>query len=245
MNEMVPAVSLLNSVGRDICLRGLVFPLNRDPDGIVRFAAANPRDETLRAPLRLRLGAPVDFVAADAAAVEAKLATLGAGPGSAGLLSDLIKSEVTLSERSSLEEIRHKSQSEPVIKLVNNLMNQAIAESATDIHIEPGEEAVKARFRKDGLLKDAMDLPKWVQASLVSRIKILANLDIAEKRLPQDGRIRWPHEGDPVDMRVSTLPTRAGEKVVIRILRHLDTVSSLDALGMPPDVLQAVRHIVQ
>jgi type IV pilus assembly protein PilB len=131
-----------------------------------------------------------------------------------------------------------------VIKLVNNLVNQAIAELATDVHIEPGETLVKVRYRKDGMLKDALDLPKWVQASLVSRIKILADLDIAEKRLPQDGRIKWRHEGDAVDMRVSTLPTRVGEKVVIRILKHLDYVSTLDTLGMTDAVLQAVRHII-
>src|SRR5690606_37922270 len=136
------------------------------------------------------------------------------------------------------------SQSEPVIKLVNNLVNQAILEVATDIHIETGEKLVKVRYRKDGMLKDSMELPKWVQAYLTSRIKILAELDIAEKRLPQDGRIKWLHEWEFVDMRVSTLPTRVGEKVVIRILKHMENVGSLESLGMSPEVYAAMRQLI-
>ena len=247
-SSLTPDASLYERVGRDICTWGKTLPLERGADGIYKFAAVHPFEELLREALQLRLGGPVDFIPMDLKAIEDETAKLSGLPRSAGnstLLSNLVKSEIALQEGSSLEEIRRKSQAEPVIKLVNNLVNQAIAESATDIHIEPGENSIKIRYRKDGLLKDALELPKWVQASLVSRIKILADLDIAEKRLPQDGRIKWPQDSEPVDMRISTLPTRAGEKVVIRILKHLDTVSSLEALGMAPDVLQAVRHIIQ
>ncbi len=235
----------VEAAGRDICVRGRVYPLGREA-GVYRFAAQNPGDELLREALQLRLGAPVDFTPVDARWIDARLAALlgAGGMGNGTLLSELLKSDVSISDASSIEEIRKKSQSEPVIKLVNNLLNQAISELATDVHIEPGEVLVKVRYRKDGLLKDALELPKWVQASLVSRIKILADLDISEKRLPQDGRIKWPFDGEAIDMRVSTLPTRVGEKVVIRILKHLEYVSTLDSLGMSPALLQSVKHII-
>ncbi len=236
----------VDAVGRDICRRSRTYPV-REEGGTVYFAVQNPWDEPLREALQLRLRKPVRFLAKEAAELDLQIRRLsgseGAG-GEGGILGDLIKSEVAIQEGSSLEEIRRKSQSEPVIKLVNNLVNQAIAEGATDIHIEPAEHHVKVRYRKDGLLRDALDLPKWVQASLASRIKILSQLDIAEKRLPQDGRIRWPHDGDPIDLRVSTLPTRAGEKVVMRVLQHLEKVSTLETLGMDNRTLETIRRII-
>ena len=191
--SVAPDLALLESVGKDICLRARVYPVGKNAEGVVLFATGEPSDELLREALQLRLDASIEFVLAEKRELDEHLSRLsGAKFDSQGgsLLTDLVKSEVDVLEGSSLEEIRRKSQAEPVIKLANNLVNQAIAEQATDIHIEPGENAVKVRYRKDGLLKDALELPKWVQASLVSRIKILAELDIAEKRLPQDGRIK-------------------------------------------------------
>jgi len=237
---------LLEEVGRDICIRCRTYPIGEE-DGVLVFAAQNTGDELLREALQLRTGRDVDFRKADGPTLEYQLKRISGKAGAleeGGILSDLIKSEVAIQEGSSLEEIKKKSQSEPVIKLVNNLVNQAILEVATDIHIEPGENLVKVRYRKDGMLKDSMELPKWVQASLTSRIKILAELDIAEKRLPQDGRIKWLHEGEFVDMRVSTLPTRVGEKVVIRILKHMENVGSLESLGMSPEVYAAMRQLI-
>jgi type II secretory ATPase GspE/PulE/Tfp pilus assembly ATPase PilB-like protein len=237
---------LSESVGRDICLRAKVFPLGREWGEVV-FAASIAADELLREALSLRLGEPVklvakspDFLAEGLHQVEA-LAEKAEGEG---LITELMRSDLAVGEGSSLEEIRRKSQSEPLIKLVNHLVHQAIVEMATDIHVEPGEQGVKVRYRKDGMLKDAMDLPKWVQASMTSRLKILAELDISEKRLPQDGRIKWPHEGEFIDLRVSTLPTRVGEKVVIRILKHLEQVAQFESLGMQTDTLQALRNII-
>ena len=246
MGQLDLEPSLLDAVGRDICIRCRTYPIAEAAGGLI-FAAQNVNDELLREALQLRTGKPVDFRKADAPTLEYQIKRISGSAGAleeGGILSDLIKSEVAIQEGSSLEEIKKKSQSEPVIKLVNNLVNQAIAEAATDIHIEPGESLVKVRYRKDGMLKDSMELPKWVQASLTSRVKILAELDIAEKRLPQDGRIKWQHEGEFIDMRVSTLPTRVGEKVVIRILKHMDHVGSLESLGMSPEVMAAIKQII-
>jgi type IV pilus assembly protein PilB len=241
-----PDPALLDEVGRDICVRCRTYPVSLR-GGVLLCAAQNIHDELLREALQLRTGREVEFVKADAPTLEYQLKRISGGSGGmgeGGILSDLIKSEVDINEGSSLEEIRKKSQSEPVIKLVNNLVNQAIHEVATDIHIEPGENQVKVRYRKDGMLKDSMELPKWVQSSLTSRVKILADLDIAEKRLPQDGRIKWQHEGEAIDMRVSTLPTRVGEKVVIRILKHMESVGSLETLGMAPDVYASMKQLI-
>ncbi len=237
---------LLEEVGRDICIRCRTYPVSLVGE-VLLCAAQNANDELLREALQLRTGREVEFVKADSPVLEYQLKRISGKSGATddgGILSDLIKSEVDINEGSSLEEIRKKSQSEPVIKLVNNLVNQAIHEVATDIHIEPGETLVKVRYRKDGMLKDSLELPKWVQNTLTSRIKILAELDIAEKRLPQDGRIKWLYEGEAIDMRVSTLPTRVGEKVVIRILKHVESVGSLETLGMAPEMFTVMRQLI-
>jgi type II secretory ATPase GspE/PulE/Tfp pilus assembly ATPase PilB-like protein len=238
--------ALLEEVGRDICIRCRTYPVSRVGEALL-YAAQNANDELLREALQLRTGREVEFIKAEAQVMEYQLKRIAGKAGGSddgGILSDLIKSEVDINEGSSLEEIRKKSQSEPVIKLVNNLVNQAIHEVATDIHIEPGENLVKVRYRKDGMLKDSLELPKWVQNTLTSRIKILAELDIAEKRLPQDGRIKWQYEGEAIDMRVSTLPTRVGEKVVIRILKHIESVGSLETLGMAPEIFTVMRQLI-
>jgi type II secretory ATPase GspE/PulE/Tfp pilus assembly ATPase PilB-like protein len=239
-------VRLLEEAGRDICIRARTYPVG-EKDGVLWFACQNVHDELLRESLQLRTGKPVEFVRADGPTLEYQVKRISGRGGAleeGGILSDLIRSEVAIQDGSSLEEIKKKSQSEPVIKLVNNLVNQAIAEIATDIHIEPGENLVKVRYRKDGMLRDSMELPKWVQASLTSRVKILADLDIAEKRLPQDGRIKWLHEGEFIDMRVSTLPTRVGEKVVIRILKQVESVGTLESLGMSEEAFTHIRQMI-
>ena len=246
MNDLELNTALLDEVGRDICIRCRTYPVALESNALI-FASANIHDEILREALQLRSGRAVEFRKADGPTLEYQIKRISGKAGAleaGGILSDLIKSEVAIQEGSSIEEIKKKSQSEPVIKLVNNLVNQAIAEIATDIHIEPGENLVKVRYRKDGMLKDSMELPKWVQPSFTSRIKILAELDIAEKRIPQDGRIKWLHEGEYIDMRVSTLPTRVGEKVVIRILKHMDHVDSMEALGMSPEVLTSMNQLI-
>ncbi len=245
-NDLRLNPALLEQVGKDICLRCRTYPIAEKHSALV-FAIQNIHDEILREYLQIRSDKQIIFYKADSETIDYQLKRItnkNNGMEDKGLLNDLIKSEVDILETSSLEEIKKKSQSEPVIKLVNRLIDQAIAEIATDIHIEPGENLVKIRYRKDGMLRDSLELPKWVQNSLISRIKILAELDIAEKRLPQDGRIKWAREGDFIDMRVSTLPTRVGEKVVIRILKQVENVATMESLGMPPAILQLVRQII-
>ncbi len=132
----------------------------------------------------------------------------------------------------------------PVINLVNKILAKALQEGASDIHVEPQEETMRIRFRKDGVLHQAFDpLPKKVIPAVVARFKIMADLDIAERRLPQDGKIRRMYQGRKVDFRVNTLPSRYGEKVCLRILDNSATQLGLDKLISDPRTLQIVRDL--
>ena len=132
----------------------------------------------------------------------------------------------------------------PVIQLVDRIVAEGIQSRASDIHLEPEEGGVAVRYRIDGVLRQAMVLPKAAGIPLVSRVKIMAQLDIADRLRPQDGRARVAVSGSRVDLRVSTLPASQGEKVVIRILDQRSTVLSLDGLGMNPDELERVRTLL-
>jgi type IV pilus assembly protein PilB len=137
------------------------------------------------------------------------------------ILRDAEADVVTVSEKSDDVDISHlkeEVEQAPVIRLVNLTLVKAIKQGASDIHIEPFEKNVRVRYRIDGILREAQPPPKSLQAAFVSRIKILSELDIAERRMPQDGRFRIRFEGREIDFRVSTLPTYFGEKVVLRIL---------------------------
>jgi type IV pilus assembly protein PilB len=131
--------------------------------------------------------------------------------------------------------LKERSEAAPIIDLVDLVMKSAIKSAASDLHIEPMEKGVLVRHRLDGLLKEVMDLPKWVHEGLIARMKIMAGMDIAEKRLPQDGRIRVTSEdGREIDFRASTLRTLHGEKIVLRMLDHRKGVPQLEELGFSP-----------
>lgn len=133
----------------------------------------------------------------------------------------------------------------PIIRLINGLISEAISQSASDVHIEPAEEAVVVRLRVDGMLREALRAPAKLRGRLVSRIKVMARLDIAEKRLPQDGRISLALGGRAVDVRVSTLPSRHGERVVMRLLDKDQGLRNLDALGMSEEMLIRFKSALQ
>jgi type IV pilus assembly protein PilB len=135
----------------------------------------------------------------------------------------------------NLDELAASSEEAPVVKLANVMLVQAIKDRASDIHIEPFEKMVRLRYRVDGVLIDATPPPKNLQLPLMSRLKIMSNLDIAERRLPQDGRIRMRVAARDIDVRVSFLPTVHGEKCVLRILDKSNLSGSLEKLGMDPD----------
>jgi len=133
----------------------------------------------------------------------------------------------------------------PIIRFVNSLLFQATKEKASDIHLECFEKEVSVRFRKDGILHEVTSAPKKLQASIISRVKIMAELDIAEKRKPQDGRIRVKVAGRDVDVRISTVPTTWGESVVMRILDRSTVVLSLEELGLRGEKLKTVENLIR
>lgn len=145
----------------------------------------------------------------------------------------------------NLDAALQDAEAAPVIALVNKIMGKALHEGVSDIHIEPQEEYLRIRFRKDGVLREGLDsLPKRIIPAVTARFKIIAELDIAERRQPQDGRIKRIFEGRRVDFRVNTLPSRYGEKVVLRILDNSATQLGLDKLITDPETLNIVQEMV-
>jgi type IV pilus assembly protein PilB len=138
----------------------------------------------------------------------------------------------------SVEQLKALVEEAPVVKLVNLIVDEAVKQSASDIHIEPQRTGVWVRYRVDGVLRDVMNPPKHLKAALVSRMKIMAEMDIAERRKPQDGRVHLTADGKSIDLRVSTLPTMFGEKVVMRILDQSNTMIGLGRLGFHSDTLR-------
>ncbi len=165
-------------------------------------------------------------------------------------LIDEIQSDAFLAEFDGrntsidLDELKELSESNPVKKLLNLVLLQAIRDKASDIHFEPFETEYKMRYRIDGVLYEMIPPPKYIAAALSSRIKVMANLDIAERRLPQDGRISLSVQGSPVDLRVSVLPTMFGESVVLRVLDRSQVSFDIERLGMRPDDIKTFRALI-
>ncbi len=143
-----------------------------------------------------------------------------------------------------LDELKELSESNPVKKLLNLVLLQAIRDKASDIHFEPFENEYKMRYRIDGVLYEMIPPPKHIAAALSSRIKVMANLDIAERRLPQDGRISLTVHGNPVDLRVSVLPTMFGESVVLRVLDRSQVSLDMEKLGLRQNDLELIRQLI-
>ncbi len=159
-----------------------------------------------------------------------------------GIQEDDVEVVQTKEEELDLERMAGES---PVIRYVNYLIFNAVKEGASDIHVEPQEKKLQIRYRIDGILFTMMNPPQSMQAAIISRLKIMANLDIAERRLPQDGRIRAMVHGRKLDLRVSTLPTPHGEKVVMRILDTRSIQVPLEQLGMHEDALLIWKHQIE
>jgi type IV pilus assembly protein PilB len=148
------------------------------------------------------------------------------------------------SEEVNLDQLAASSEEAPVIKLANLIVLQAIKDRASDVHIEPFEKTVRLRYRVDGVLIDATPPPKQMQLALASRFKIMSSLDIAERRLPQDGRMRVKVSNKDFDLRVSVLPTVHGEKIVLRVLDKSNLSASLDKLGLDPETFKQFKSAV-
>ena len=131
----------------------------------------------------------------------------------------------------------------PIIKLVNHIISQSVKAKASDIHIEPGPDKLKVRYRVDGILYDLLESPKWIQSPLTTRIKVMADMDIAEKRLPQDSRIEVRMGNRDIDIRISTIPTALGERIVLRLLDKSNALLTLSQFGMAKEKLENIRQL--
>jgi len=238
--------------------RGVISARFHGSNEIEVWLAPNPESATL-AEVRRLTGKTVKHVLLSAEEFQTRLArayafgsdgtngTDGADDHVAEIASN-IESEADLAALTeSLPEITDLLETEndaPIVKLINALLTQAVRENASDIHLEIFERRSLVRFRVDGALRDVVEPKRSLYAALVSRVKVMAELDIAEKRLPQDGRITLKIAGRPVDVRVSTLPTGHGERVVLRLLDKQAGRLSLDGLGMAPETLGFLDKLI-
>jgi general secretion pathway protein E len=176
-------------------------------------------------------------------------AAYAGGENSAAAVIGEVESGVDLSrmmqELPAVEDLLEAADDAPIIRMLNALLTQAAKDGASDIHIEPYERSSSVRFRVDGTLREVVQPNRALHAALISRLKIMAELDIAEKRLPQDGRISLRIGGRAIDVRVSTLPSAHGERAVLRLLDKAESKFTLEGLGMSGDVLSRFEHLVQ
>jgi general secretion pathway protein E len=239
---------LLARLPMQFAKRNAILPIGGDEES-VQVAIADPRAVAPLDDLRLLYGRRVRPVVVPATVVTDAInqAYDRASGNAADLIGDLSEERLDLIA-TELEEPRDLLEADdeaPIIRLVNSLLFQAVKDRASDIHIEPFERTLTVRFRIDGILYDVISPPKRFQPIIVSRVKIMAGLNIAEKRLPQDGRLRTKVAGKNVDVRVSVVPTAFGERVVLRILDQGTTVLALEDLGLTGRNLALVQRLVR
>ena len=247
--EDIPA-ELIEALPINFAKQQRVLPLRRDPDsGRVQVAIADPTALDSLDDVAVLVGGSVDaVVAAPAKILDHINKAYGRLRQGAELEHGDKKEEAADDEFGQAEElvdILDLNDEAPIIRWVNSLMFQAVKERASDIHIEPGEKDVVVRFRIDGALREAKRAPRKFLASILARVKIMAGLNIAEKRLPQDGRIRRKIAGKDVDMRVATVPTATGERITTRLLDRSSVLLGLADIGMAEDTLESIRGIIR
>ncbi len=225
-----------------------ILPVDRDGETVV-LASGDPSALGPIDDVRLLLHSPIRVVVAPGAAIVDRINRVyDLASGSASELMDDLSEERLDMLATELEEPRDLLDADdeaPIIRLVNSLLFQAVKDRASDIHIEPFERDLTVRFRIDGILYDIISPPKRFQPVIISRVKIMSGLNIAEKRLPQDGRIRIKLAGKDVDIRVSTVPTAYGERVVMRLLDRSATILKLNELGLVGHKHEVVEHLIR
>jgi len=224
------------------------LPLGEE-NGTLRVAVADPRATQIVDDLRALYGRRVDPVVVPAVAI---LEAINLAYDSARGTAEAVMGDIEAGELDAvaheLEEPRDLLDADdeaPIIRLVNSLLFQAVKDRASDIHIEPFEREVSVRFRIDGLLYDVLKPPRRYHPTIVARIKIMAGLDIAEKRLPQDGRLRFRAAGRDIDVRVSIVPTQFGERAVLRLLDRTGALLTLEQLGLGGPNLVQIEKLIQ
>ncbi len=244
--DTVPDIGIRDNVTEQVVRRFNVLPL-RMTDSYLEVATANPFDIDAEKALAFATGREVRMLLLSPSAIRAGLEMLFPSEDAVSKLLGGLEQEASVQQvededeaAASAEEASHA----PIIRLVDMMLADGIASRASDLHIEPVEGGVVVRYRIDGVLRQVMKIPKSAGVPLISRIKIMSGLDIADRRRPQDGRARVTVNGSPVDLRVSTLPASGGEKVVIRVLNAKATVLTLESLGMSPDEREMIQSLL-
>ncbi len=240
--------SLVRPVPIQFAKRNRVLPVAETDDGRVAVVVADPEDATVLHDLRVLLGRPVVPRLAPAPQIlQAINQVYERGSDMAEDLMEGFSGEGLDALAHELEEpadLLDAADEAPVIRLVNGILFQAVKDRASDVHIEPFERDLQVRYRIDGVLYPVLNPPKVLQAPITSRVKVMAGLDIAEKRLPQDGRIRIKIAGKDIDIRVSVLPTAFGERVVMRLLDKSAVLLDLEELGLEGERFELFKTLI-
>jgi type IV pilus assembly protein PilB len=252
IGDRVPTQDVLQLISPQLAKRFKSIPLERDGNRVV-VAMANPLDIFVIDELRLTTGLEIEPVIAVEDDLHQALATfykvdVNVNDALAGVMKDFdgdfeLGSKIDEGEELSEAELREMGEDAPIIRLASLIINQGVADKASDIHIEPMKDGIRVRYRVDGVMMEGMKLPRKVVAPLTSRFKIMSDMDIAEKRAPQDNRISATIGGKEYDFRVSTLPTVYGEKIVLRILDKGGINVGLSKLGFLPQNLKIVEDM--
>jgi type IV pilus assembly protein PilB len=250
LEDMKPTPEAIQLVNETMATVYKIIPLSFK-DNVLTVAIGDPSNLPALDDLRNFLGKQVQAMLAHPKAIAEALTKVYAGKEET--IMDILKeleSDTTLGGRQretsiDLESMIEIAEAAPVRKLLNMVMLLAIKDKASDIHFEPFEDEYKMRYRCDGVLYEMVPPPRHLAAAISSRIKVMSNLDIAERRLPQDGRIELNVGGNPVDMRVSVLPTMFGESVVIRVLDRTNVQLDLTRIGMESVILNPFRELIR
>ncbi len=242
LNQLPPQRDVLDRIPSEFALRYQLLPLHQT-DGTLFVAMADPLDIHAIDDLHLLTGLDISPMLASANEIR----RIGEQFYLSRMIQGVQEAERAVEDDESLDvaDLQKMAKEELVIQMVNLIINQAIQDRASDIHVEPFEKELRVRYRVDGVLHEVNSPPKRYHAAIVSRIKILADLNIAERRLPQDGRMRIRSAGRQIDLRISTVPTVYGESLVMRILDKQTAVLGLTELGMEQIVFQKFRRLIQ
>jgi len=228
--------SIAAQIPEGLARRYQALPVAWDDDRRLVVAMADPSNVFAVDDIRAITGAEVVTVVATSGQLKDAIDRFHRLDGEVDTMAQEAADE--LGEGDDLTNVDQVVEDAPIVKFVNLLITQAVADRASDIHVEPGERDLRIRFRVDGVLHEVMHSPKAIQAGVISRLKVMSDINIAERRVPQDGRMSLTVGGKPIDLRVATLPTVFGEKVVMRILDKGQALLTLDDQGFLPDVLE-------
>jgi len=246
LNSIDPSLTL--DIPLALAKRHLFLPIDRAAGGTIRCATSKPMNLAALDDFRLLLGAPIELAVVPPKEMMRNINQVYelATDSPEEAISDFSGTNLSAlaEELAEPEDILDTDDEAPMIQLVNSIFFQAAQQKASDIHFEPFEREIKIRFRIDGVLYNILSPPKRLQSALISRVKIMAGMNIAEKRLPQDGRISLRIGGREIDIRVSDIPTAHGERLVLRFLEKTNESLNLNDIGLSPRDLAAMERLI-